>query len=466
MTCMCMILTGHPCAGKTTAARKIGERALRHRSGRVERVVLIDEPTACPDRVSAADCHATPDSEKKTRAALKAAFDRAVAAARHPSDCSTLVVLDSTNYIKGFRYELYCICKEAAVAGHCVVWCLNDVATIREWNRERRRNENPSESNDAYSDELLESLIRRYEPPDERNRWDRPLYRIDLRPSDGSSSARRQQEERWQLSEEANLAGEVLQRSVYNMHGLSDAIGGAGPASPMAPSSGRTTPASSSTFKRAAAFKRPNSGRKLPVTAAVASATTKLTAEALSSLEAAEAPQSGPVVCGTTTSAPPPQAAEPQPSTSPPDGPKKSVEEQIDEILDAFLLNVKPLRAGVSTRRHVATDANVLHEVDAVTQRVCSSIAAAQDRGAAAAAAGGRLLVIVPSGIGGGEDDDDGAAVTPTTLFLKCRRKLPPPELRRIRRQYIQWVGANPPEDASEGGIAKSFLAYIETATQ
>lgn len=228
----CIILTGYPCAGKSTLSEKIRERALTHSSRKIQNVVIINEQTACPDH-SVAACYATAIAEKKTRGALKSAFDRAVAA--NALD-STLIILDSTNYIKGFRYELFCISK-AAGSSHCVVWCLNDAVTVKAWNQERRLRTPNTDT--YYSDELLEALILRYEPPDNRNRWDKPLYRMDLCPIQF-----RQKE----------IAGQVLDGSVYNMHNLSGAIGSgveSVPAVPDGPVSEEIT-----VLKKSAHFKR------------------------------------------------------------------------------------------------------------------------------------------------------------------------------------------------------------------
>lgn len=436
-----MILTGHPCSGKSAIALKIRERALQRHPSLIHSVVIINEASACPDN-SIAACYATPLAEKKTRAALKSAFDRAVAA----SDKNrTLVVLDSSNYIKGFRYELFCISKEKETS-HCVVWCLNDRDTIEQWNDERR-----ASSSATYNTELLDSLIRRYEPPDERNRWDRPLYNIDLRPAAARSAS--------------HLAGEALNQSVYNMHNLSGAIGSSSniserittAAKDESNSSAARRTAASSTFKRAPAFKRPASASQSAGTPIATSKPTArsipLTAEALSSLAVAagsNAPHtetSGPAAFadGSAAASSGQQHATTQAKDFTKTEPQlKSMEEQIDEILDSFLSNDHRLREGASTRQHVATDANVLNRVDSLTQQVLTSIQAAQDQNPCAT---GRLAVVFQG----------------TTLFLDYRRRISITELRRIRRQYIQWVGTNPPEDASEVGVAKSFLAYIET---
>lgn len=89
-----LILTGYPSSGKSTVAEMLKERALLLPS--IQAVEIINEATACPDWTKQ-ECYATSLAEKQTRAALKSAFDRAVAT----SNKKTLVVLDSLNYIKG-----------------------------------------------------------------------------------------------------------------------------------------------------------------------------------------------------------------------------------------------------------------------------------------------------------------------------------------------------------------------------
>ena len=46
------------------------------------------------------------------------------AAVDHALDAHTVVVLDSLNYIKGFRYQLYCAAR-AESTQHCVVRCVD-----------------------------------------------------------------------------------------------------------------------------------------------------------------------------------------------------------------------------------------------------------------------------------------------------------------------------------------------------
>lgn len=50
------------------------------------------------------------------------------------------VVLDSMNYIKGFRYELHCSARQENTQ-HCVVWVQTTRETAAEWNASRPETE-------------------------------------------------------------------------------------------------------------------------------------------------------------------------------------------------------------------------------------------------------------------------------------------------------------------------------------
>ena len=78
------------------------------------------------------------------------------------------MILDSLNYIKGFRYELYCLSKLLKTT-QCTILCDTPTETAREWNSRRPLEE-------QYTTENFDGLVLRYEPPDSRNRWDSPLF--------------------------------------------------------------------------------------------------------------------------------------------------------------------------------------------------------------------------------------------------------------------------------------------------
>ncbi|KVH96187.1 Chromatin associated protein KTI12 [Cynara cardunculus var. scolymus] len=78
--------------------------------------------------------------------------------------------------LKGFgikgRYELWCLAR-AAGTRHCVLFCDVEETHCRDWNNERREKDEPS-----YNDRIFEDLVRRFERPDRRNRWDSPLFEL------------------------------------------------------------------------------------------------------------------------------------------------------------------------------------------------------------------------------------------------------------------------------------------------
>ena len=72
-------------------------------------------------------------SEKATRAALKSGVQSAL-------NSETVVIIDSLNYIKGFRYELACIAKSQRTQ-HCVLWVESDNDTAMKLNKDRTEEE-------------------------------------------------------------------------------------------------------------------------------------------------------------------------------------------------------------------------------------------------------------------------------------------------------------------------------------
>lgn len=104
-----------------------------------------------------------------------------------------VVVLDHANYIKGWRYQLYCEAK-AVRTPHCVVHVGTPVERCREVNEERlaRRDasaigggdgngdvkEEVREQDKPYEKDNWENLVFRYEEPNGFTRWDSPLFTV------------------------------------------------------------------------------------------------------------------------------------------------------------------------------------------------------------------------------------------------------------------------------------------------
>ena len=150
-------LCGHPCAGKTHYAEQL-QRFLLDRGAKSVRVVNEES-----EAISRTAGYANSAAEKTTRGLLKSAVDHALS-----TEC--FVICDSLNYIKGFRYELHCLARTLRTP-HCTVWVQCDDA-IRKARQEERQ------VVDAYPDQVFEDLRLRFEAPNEKNRWDSPLFLV------------------------------------------------------------------------------------------------------------------------------------------------------------------------------------------------------------------------------------------------------------------------------------------------
>jgi tRNA uridine 5-carbamoylmethylation protein Kti12 len=561
-----IIITGHPCSGKTTLANTIRERALQVHDDLIDQVVIVDEVVSLSTRRNditnnntemnnnnnhnhtnieqvAQLCYASSATEKVMRSSLKAAFDRAVAAAVHDEQVSisslssnnnkdnmkkkkkTLIILDSTNYIKGYRYELYCICK-AATSNYCVAWCLNDINIVKQWNIQRQQQSdksitfNNNNNNTFYSNDILDALILRYEPPDERNRWDQPLYRIDLRCIDNEHHDVNIQQ-RTNIDSAQNttgLAQQLLNQSLYNMHNLSEAISVQNTtenehtisteANPQSTSKGTTSCApksqlsdttkvktASSTFKRSAFQKKTTMNKSVAtsqqqqqqslVTPKIV--TTPLTAEALSSFHA-ETVLAFSSIQPTDNKLATKEIHSKQnqkqslsstninTATLHQDQRRMTLVEQVDEFLLQFIQNVQPLKESTSTRKYQAMDADILHVVDTITQQVCTviieTIAQKQQTLSTSSHTNERdTTTIVPIATTTRQNDNKQQfeiIFRNKSWYIQCNHNdnntITTNELYLIRTKYIQWIRKNPIQELENGNhtkIIESFISYI-----
>ncbi|RVE71870.1 hypothetical protein OJAV_G00055920 [Oryzias javanicus] len=152
-----VVICGYPCSGKTKRAEELKEYFHRNTE---RKVYIVGDGALGVDRNSV---YADSQKEKEVRASLKAEVERKV-------NKDDIVILDSVNYIKGYRYELFCLIKHAQTP-HCLVYCLTSDEQSSSWNRGRH-------SAEQYSQDIFDALVQRFEPPDSRNRWDSPLFTI------------------------------------------------------------------------------------------------------------------------------------------------------------------------------------------------------------------------------------------------------------------------------------------------
>ncbi|KAH6841099.1 chromatin associated protein KTI12 [Chaetomium sp. MPI-CAGE-AT-0009] len=208
-----IIITGLPTSGKSTRARQLhsylaarlaaqtpSQTPSQPQSQPPYRLHLISDttlsiprtvydlsPAQLPAHVRSANA-----SEKDARAAAYAAVKRALS----PRD---IVVLDGLNYIKGWRYQLYCEAKNMATPS-CVlqVGAGERARGVNERRLERRRRvkENgdgiggvkeggggggddvEDDEEEPYEPANWENLVFRYEEPNPMTRWDSPLFTL------------------------------------------------------------------------------------------------------------------------------------------------------------------------------------------------------------------------------------------------------------------------------------------------
>jgi len=126
-----IIVSGRPCTGKTTFANKLVEFLS---SKGHDKIVLVNEESL---KLSKKDGYHSSAREKDVRGALKSEVD-------HNLTTDKIVIVDSLNYIKGYRYELYCSARTVRTP-HCAVWVGCDETMSTSLNNQRITN-----GEDAY----------------------------------------------------------------------------------------------------------------------------------------------------------------------------------------------------------------------------------------------------------------------------------------------------------------------------
>jgi protein KTI12 len=438
-----LILTGHPCVGKTTFAHLLAARAIGHPSNVISNVVHIRESTACPDQTKA-NCYSTSQSEKTTRAELKSEFDRAISGKKNNS--TTLVILDSLNYIKGYRYELYCISK-AAGDRHGVIWITttdcsntssnNEVAKRRNGQRMNHQvrdgieasttnldNNNALHLNDRdgwYQDDAtIDALVLRYEPPDDKNRWENPLYTVDVTGV-----------QPWGKEGTLEVTPDVIDENAKLLTGEMNVMSMKENAPSSAVAESKPIITSASGFKRRGNKSIQQQQKSMnqsqlsavttPVPISMASRNLKLDMDD-HNIPDQFSNGSKPI----------------------------RIEDVIDSILDSFLLNVAPLQEGVSTQKHISAESNMLNEVDNLTQRINNEILKAQKTASLSAGVGGRIFINT------GTNNCRRAMNLSKPIYLN--------ELRTIRKGFLKWTAAHPmPSSTKEGAMVEVYISYIES---
>ncbi|OTB08399.1 hypothetical protein M426DRAFT_317021 [Hypoxylon sp. CI-4A] len=186
-----IIVTGFPTSGKTTRAKQLysylSERIQKESPSSTlpkYRLHLISDQTLSIPR-SVYDLSATPAHVRSANASEKDARASIYGAVKRVLSDRDIVILDGLNYIKGWRYQLYCESK-AVRTPHCILQIGVSKEKAKEVNDERLRQrqegsdvkDEKEQEDGPYEPENWENLVFRYEEPNAMTRWDSPLFTL------------------------------------------------------------------------------------------------------------------------------------------------------------------------------------------------------------------------------------------------------------------------------------------------
>ncbi|XP_068983940.1 protein KTI12 homolog [Bombus flavifrons] len=155
-----IIITGIPCSSKTTRTFELKEYFMN----KGKNVKVISEIDVVTKRGFDRNIfYADSKNEKSVRSDIKSAAQRML-------NTNDILIIDGSNYIKGYRYEIYCMTKLYKTP-QCTIFCDIPVEHAWLWNEKRPKYE-------QYNREIFDALVMRYETPDNKNRWDTPLFAV------------------------------------------------------------------------------------------------------------------------------------------------------------------------------------------------------------------------------------------------------------------------------------------------
>lgn len=167
-----ILVTGLPSSGKSKISASIFEyfKSKLQQEGDSRQVKIVSDSDIL-DWDGRDTIYMSIPKEKELRGWLRAEVQRYI-------NLNNIVILDAAAYIKGFRYELHCLTKEAKTQ-YCVVERLIEPETCWTWNEESlKKNVDPELPGPGYNRKTFDALVMRYEKCDENNRWDSPLFRL------------------------------------------------------------------------------------------------------------------------------------------------------------------------------------------------------------------------------------------------------------------------------------------------
>ncbi|KAF4554954.1 Chromatin associated protein KTI12-like protein [Elsinoe fawcettii] len=160
-----ILLSGLPSSGKTYRSKQILSNFQSRISSSTDprtqklKVVHINDDTLGLNR----SVYDAGRREKDARAAFASAVKRELGK-------DTIVIADGMNYIKGYRYQMYCEAKEQGT-GSCVLQPATPPSVCSSLNTLAL-----GSNTGGYPPTQFDNLVYRHEEPNGLNRWDSPLF--------------------------------------------------------------------------------------------------------------------------------------------------------------------------------------------------------------------------------------------------------------------------------------------------
>eukprot|EP00890_Picochlorum_soloecismus_P000375 jgi/Picsp_1/1338/NSC_04818-R1_protein len=149
-----VILCGNPCSGKSSICRKIEDEC----KNRGEEIDILNDQVLKLDRN---EDYRDVVKEKMARGLLRSEIGRKL-------QRNKILVVDSLNLIKGYRYEIWCIARNGSTRC-CLIHIDTPVEKCREWNAKREH---------GHESAIFDDLCSRLERPDSKNKWEAPLFTV------------------------------------------------------------------------------------------------------------------------------------------------------------------------------------------------------------------------------------------------------------------------------------------------
>ncbi|KAM3956152.1 protein KTI12 homolog [Aphomia sociella] len=170
-----IIICGTPVSGKTTRAKQLNDFFTNKHGKRVE--IVSEDEAITKLGYDKNNTYLDSQKEKRIRGYLKSEVMKLIGK-------DNVVILDGSNYIKGYRYELYCASK-ASKCTQCTLYTIRNFDEAWEDNKRRENSTDAATEGDRdinmapYTEEVFNALSRlRFEEPNSNNRWDSPLFSV------------------------------------------------------------------------------------------------------------------------------------------------------------------------------------------------------------------------------------------------------------------------------------------------